>query len=203
MTYPAFQKIPRLNRDVVISEKIDGTNGLIEISRFPIMPGPKFSSDPVKPVATVGELNVFAGSRNRWLSTGQDNFGFAKWVQSNAEALAQTLGEGLHYGEWWGQGIQRNYGLAGKRFSLFNTHRWKGVDLSAVPQLNVVPELYTGPLHVNGMEWTVAEDVLYDLEETGSKAAPGFMKPEGVIIYHTAAKQYFKATIEGDEGHKG
>ncbi len=33
--YPAFGKIPRLNREVVITEKIDGTNGLISIERAP------------------------------------------------------------------------------------------------------------------------------------------------------------------------
>jgi hypothetical protein len=34
MTYPAFGKIPRLHRPVVITEKIDGTNGLMSIQKI-------------------------------------------------------------------------------------------------------------------------------------------------------------------------
>ena len=52
-----------------------------------------------------------------------DNHGFARWVSENAEELLK-LGEGRHYGEWHGKGIQRGYGLEEKRFSLFNVTRW-------------------------------------------------------------------------------
>ena len=38
------------------------------------------------------------------------------------------------------------------------------------------------------------------LKERGSQAAPGFMDPEGIIVYHTAANQYFKQTFDFDEG---
>lgn len=41
------------------------------------------------------------------------------------------------------------------------------------------------------------------LAEEGSTAVPGFMKPEGIMIYHTAANQYFKKTIEKDQEGKG
>ena len=41
-----------------------------------------------------------------------------------------------------------------------------------------------------------------NLRTSGSRAAPGFMKPEGVVIYHEAARQMFKMTIEGDEAGK-
>ena len=37
----------------------------------------------------------------------------------------------------------------------------------------------------------------------GSLAAPGFMKPEGVVIYHTAANIMFKKTFKNDEKGKG
>jgi len=36
----------------------------------------------------------------------------------------------------------------------------------------------------------------------GSVAAPGFPDPEGIMVYHTAASQLFKKTLEGDEGGK-
>lgn len=29
------------------------------------------------------------------------------------------------------------------------------------------------------------------------------MKPEGIVIFHTAARQMFKVTIENDESPKG
>lgn len=41
------------------------------------------------------------------------------------------------------------------------------------------------------------------LRKEGSFAAPGFMKPEGVIIWHTAARVGFKVTIEKDDEWKG
>jgi hypothetical protein len=49
-------------------------------------------------------------------------------------------------------------------------------------------------------EWLTAFE---RLGKSGSHAAPGFMKPEGIMIYHTAANQYFKKTFEGDEYGKG
>ena len=49
----------------------------------------------------------------------------------------------------------------------------------------------------------VFEHVLSTLKYDGSHAAPGFMNPEGIMIYHTAANQYFKKTFEGDEKGKG
>jgi hypothetical protein len=43
---------------------------------------------------------------------------------------------------------------------------------------------------------------LDSLASTGSIAAPGFMQPEGIVIFHTAASVLFKKTLGGD-GHKG
>ena len=36
----------------------------------------------------------------------------------------------------------------------------------------------------------------------GSVASPGFMNPEGVVIYHVKGNLMFKATLEGDDEHK-
>lgn len=36
------------------------------------------------------------------------------------------------------------------------------------------------------------DNTLYDLRRSGSVAMPGYMKPEGVVIYHTASHTYFK-----------
>ena len=40
---------------------------------------------------------------------------------------------------------------------------------------------------------------LIDLRANGSKAAPGFAKPEGIVCFHVAANAGFKKTLEKDE----
>lgn len=190
--YPKFGSIPRLNRDMVITEKIDGTNGLIFIY------DPDAEPESVLSVSSAEGDLIAAGSRNRWLTVSADNFGFAAWVSANADSLRADLGPGMHYGEWWGSGIQRGYGLPSgqKRFSLFNTKRWAGV-VFTTPSLGVVPVLdrYTFSL-------TRVNLVMEMLRTDGSKAQPGFMNPEGVVVYHAAANQMFKATLENDEKPK-
>jgi hypothetical protein len=47
------------------------------------------------------------------------------------------------------------------------------------------------------------DDILDTLRDEGSVAAPGFMKPEGIVVYHTAARTTFKVTLEKDEQPKG
>jgi hypothetical protein len=174
MEFKSFSKIARLSRDVIITEKIDGTNGLIAISED-------------------GEFAV--GSRNRWITPGDDNAGFALWAYTNMDELMR-LGPGYHYGEWWGQGIQRGYGLKEKRFSLFNVSRWE--DDEARPACcSVVPVLFRGPFETDYVDVALAS-----LARHGSKAAPGFMRPEGVVIYHVAGGYLFKKTIERDEAPK-
>jgi hypothetical protein len=41
------------------------------------------------------------------------------------------------------------------------------------------------------------------LVRDGSLASPGFMRPEGVVIFHIASNALFKKTIEKDEAPKG
>jgi hypothetical protein len=108
------------------------------------------------------------------------------------------LGEGAHFGEWWGQGIQRGYAQTEKRFSLFNAWRWNDQNPNRPACCGVVPNLYSGPFNTN-----VTEEIMTGLRVGGSAAAPGFMKPEGIIIYLSAARTYFKQTIEKDEEPKG
>jgi len=172
--FAEFNKISRLSRTCVITEKIDGTNASIFIDE---------------------DGTFLVGSRTRWITPEADNHGFARWAVANKDELMK-LGPGHHYGEWWGLGIQRNYGLKEKRFSLFNTARWS--DDSVRPACcSVVPVLYNGLFHTNAVE-----GALNDLVEHGSLAAEGFMKPEGIVIWHEAARIYFKKTIEKDEAPK-
>lgn len=197
-TFEEFRKIARLNRECTITEKIDGTNAQIFIVNA--VAAGLYPSVPPTIVIKDG-LYMFAGSRNRWLNPQEDNFGFAQWVLDHADALF-GLGEGRHYGEWWGSGIQRGYGLpkGEKRFSLFNTHKWTNgmhgsKEASHIPPMcHVVPVLYQGPFKTE-----VVGTQIERLKTLGSVAVTGFMKPEGVVIFHTHARQYFKVTVEHDE----
>lgn len=206
--FKGWPKTPRLNRVCIATEKIDGTNSAVIVE--PMEHEADYTNDAVALVQTpAGQwLAVYAQSRKRLLRPGKqtDNFGFAAWVKENALELACGLGEGYHYGEWWGSKIQRGYGLTDgeKRFSLFNAGRWhdsenNGIGKSAAPGcVSVVPVIATGTNIV-----VVAERALAELRECGSFAAPGFDNPEGVIVYHTAARQTFKVMCEDDELPKG
>lgn len=196
MEFRAWPKTPRLFKDIVITEKIDGTNACVIIRKDPGPMAWSIQSEKQVVVHTETDTEHFtvgAQSRNRLIHPEQDNAGFAAWVWENAEILAKTLGEGYHYGEWWGSGIQRGYGRTTKSFSLFNTHRWSG--LVSNFGLMSVPVLYKGPF-----EEEVIETVLRDLQVNGSKASPEFPAPEGIIVYHTASKQVYKVTLDGDGG---
>lgn len=186
---PAFEewpKIPRLSRDIVITEKIDGTNASILISDT----GEPFS------LGSGREVPFLCGSRTRWVYPENDNAGFARWAFENVEELLK-LGPGHHFGEWWGKGIQRGYNISPKRFSLFNVDRWE--NLAAVTNVvSTVPLLYRGPFSDEAVAHTLAK-----LASGGSVAAPGFNDPEGIVIWHTAARVMFKKTIKNDEKPKG
>lgn len=174
--FKEFPKIPRLNRTVIVTEKIDGTNACVVVSDAP----------------TFEERVVVAQSRSRIITPEADNFGFARWVKEN-ETILRQLGPGYHYGEWWGLGIQRGYGLKEKRFSLFNTSKWGETRPACC---HVVPVLAIW----NGFQ--AVEMGLAKLRAEGSLAAPGFMKPEGVIAFHGHSGASFKVTLEKDEAHK-
>ncbi len=187
-----FPKMARLSRECIITEKLDGTNAQIYITE---------------------DGKMLAGSRTRWITPEQDNYGFARWAEDHREELL-TLGPGRHFGEWWGQGIQRKYGMAEKRWSLFNVARWclhgetpattPTTDPRIVRTQDVLPPCcHLVPILYHGMFSTVSAAIaLDDLRNGGSKAAPGFMKPEGIIVFHVAGGIGFKKTIEKDESPK-
>jgi len=205
----AWPKIPRLNREMVITEKIDGTNAAIIIRE--LEPG---DLHPQMITATFTELTdenqqpyeglvgVFAQSRKRLITPEADNHGFADWVKTHADTLVEGLSVGRHFGEWWGQGIQRGYGMTEKRLSLFNVHRWDSeelfdqhlvdVGLDVVPTLLVHPRFCTTRIKV----------ALSELQTEGSLAAPGYGNPEGIVVRHQASGQLFKVTCENDDSPK-
>ena len=169
-----FPKVPRWSRDIIVTEKLDGTNASIYIG-------------------DAGEFLV--GSRTRWITPGKqtDNYGFAAWAHDNKNDLL-NLGPGHHFGEWWGKGIQRGYGLDERRFSLFNVSRWNEGRPACC---HVVPTLYNGENLSDAVGAALAV-----LTTLGSRAVSGFMDPEGIIVYHTASGTAYKKTCKNDETPK-
>jgi hypothetical protein len=158
---------------MVITEKIDGTNAAIVISE---------------------DGDFGCQSRKRLITPDNDNMGFAAWAYERRSELIAFLGPGRHFGEWWGKGIQRGYGMDRKVFSLFNSHRWgpQRASWELRPDgLDVVPTLFRGHFDLGTVESTKNE-----LKHLGSQAAPGFMDPEGVIIWHPASGAKFKSTFD-------
>lgn len=190
--FKEFPKIARLSREIIVTEKIDGTNAQIVIG---------------------DDQSIAVGSSNRWITPEDDNYGFAAWVRDNANELL-TLGVGRHFGEWWGQGIQRKYGMTEKRFSLFNTQRWAphGTNPKQIatqdPRIFKMQDVLPACCHLVPVLWRgtfntdVVDQLLETLRESGSQAAPGFDRPEGVVVFHTAGNVGFKKTL-GNDGAKG
>lgn len=182
--YQEFGKIYRLNREVIVTEKIDGTNGCVYVD------------------AVTG--TVAAGSRTRWLCEvtdgvtnwlNPDNHGFGAWVLAHAAELRE-LGHGFHYGEWWGAGVNKRYpNVKEKRFSLFNVSLW-GEKRPAC--CSVVPVLCRGI----GIQKHV-DAAMDHLRICGSMADPGNMRPEGIVAFHVPSETVFKVTLEKDEAPKG
>lgn len=183
--HPEFNKWPSIQRlsseTCYITEKIDGTNGVIHVSEDGL---------------------VLAGSRERWLSLPDgkpplkkdDNFGFASWVHERAEAL-KRLGPGYHYGEFHGGSIQRKYGLPTRRWASFEFWR-NGEQIHE--DVGFVPLLYEGEL-VDGL----IDNIVAKLNINGSVMYPGFIKPEGVVITFKNMKHAkFKRLCENDRLHK-
>ena len=78
LEFQEFPKMARLSREIIITEKIDGTNAQI----------------------LIGEDGSFSvGSRTRWITPDDDNHGFARWAYDNKDELMK-LGIGRHFGEW-------------------------------------------------------------------------------------------------------
>lgn len=199
--YPAWPKIKRdpLDLTMEITEKLDGTNGLIYITNECFA-----DTDPIVEV-DIDNLSwyVYAGSRKRWLSTGNtaDNFGFAQWVKDNYQFLIEFLGTGHHYGEWCGPGIQKNpHNLPSKTFYLFSQwwhqakDKWVESGKEWNPSLQVVPCLSRGPY---------SEEVItamMDLLLHSYKENPDAGVPEGIVAYFPELNKRIKRTYKYAEG---
>jgi hypothetical protein len=194
--FTGFSKIPRFSREVCVTEKIDGSNASILIDQ---------------------DGTFLTGSRTRWITLQDDNFGFSRWAHDHKDELVAGLGPGRHFGEWWGAGIQRKYGLKEKRLSLFNVERWvlHGQEPKQIltgdpritkmqgvlpPCVGLVPVIVQGSMDdINAM----VEYAMGVLTTQGSLAVPGWPNPEGIVIYHKAGNHSYKKSLVGDSGYKG
>jgi hypothetical protein len=215
ITFEAWPKTPRLSADrTSITEKIDGTNAAVIIQNLGPAGLEGFIPDPEATPPVIGRDNnayiVGAQSRKRLITPESDNYGFASWVWENREDIVDLLGSGRHFGEWWGRGIQRGYGMDRKVFSLFNyfrfskiaqeRHDWRnrarGINMATVPMISV-----------GKFSDTNIKDALDLLRENGSFASAEwgvlFDRPEGIIIRHADLGGNLKAFIENDDIPKG
>ena len=175
MKFEAYPKTPRFkNMGMTITEKIDGTNAQIIIDYDKI---------------------TVVGSRKRVITPEDDNYGFAKWAYENEEGLVDLLGEGRHYGEWAGLGIQKNpLDLPQKFFFVFNVHRHTAESFEKygdrAPDVRPVPTLYKGDFSSEIIN--TAHDALILNGTRVPEAGPNAKAPEGIII--SAFGQKFKLT---------
>ena len=171
-----FPKIPRWHKDVIVTEKIDGTNACIVI--------PEDGSP------------VVCQSRKRVITPGDDNYGFASWVHDNLPTIVHTLGPGRHFGEWWGVGIQRGYGLRERRFTPFAR---RGAVGEPAVEIGQGTGIWTLPVVAILSHPTAAVAEAHSrLALEGSLAVPGYRRPEGFVVYHSAAGQMFKVILNDD-----
>lgn len=180
MEFKSFNEIARLSSQVTVTEKVHGTNAQILIESY--------GTTESAPSGWI----VKAGSRTRWITPEDDNYGFAAWVLDNREALIKALGPGRHFGEWYGSGINSGYSMTKgeKRFALFKR---SFADKELPPGVGVVPVLYRGP-------WTsTCVESCMDILRKGSVIAPGFTKPEGVVVRFERNGAMFKQVFEAEE----
>lgn len=202
--FRAWPKTPRLFRDIVITEKIDGTNCAIIIEELDVDDPGSYRLAAVERDGVLYE--VAAQSRNRLITPGKttDNHGFAAFVQHNAEELFDLLGPGRHYGEFWGKGIQGRYVNQHptiKGFALFNTEKY--ATLKAWLPNPSGGEVLVEPAHVI-YEGPFSEKAVQDAMELMSKGS--WVSPlspaEGIVVFHTQSRQVYKVTLDNQDKGK-
>lgn len=184
MEFQAFNKILHIGKLFMsITQKIHGSNAQILIKKCE-------ESIYLVESGCYKEYIIKAGSRTRWLTPDDDNYGFCKWVMANQQELIEKLGEGRHYGEWAGPGINAGEGLKEKTLCLFNWRRYIGKELPK--NVTTVPMLYKGAISMDAIN-----NAMDKLRTEGSRLVPGYMKPEGVVIELDG--QLYKNVFDAEE----
>ncbi len=192
MEFKPFPDIKKLsNVQMNITQKIHGTNAQILIVEFP-----DNIEDAERWMVTADAIevdgkyyHVKTGSRTRWITPLDDNYGFAAFVEKNKVEFVRKLGVGQHHGEWAGPGINSGEGLKERTFVLFAFWNFPP-EKSLPPQTAVVPVLYSG-----SFDGTKIDETMEELKTTGSKLVPGFMRTEGIVVgaMGTRFKKVFSA----------
>lgn len=166
--FKAWPKIPRGSGEhLVVTEKIDGTNSCV--------------------IVQGGEV-VGTQSRKRMISPGDDNYGFAAWVETHKEEFA-AMGDGYTYGEWAGPGINgNNHALEEKTLFLFNTDRWGPHNPNTPKCCKVVPIIFEG-------DELDIETLMSDLKKSATT-----YEPEGLVVYSRNTRSYVKYTFKFANG---
>lgn len=189
MDFKAFPKIQPIDRlHMTITQKIHGTNAHIYVYKSFGVPAIWVGDKKVSDALFAHDIKV--GSRTRWITPEDDNYGFAAFVHEHKDEFIEKLGPGHHFGEWAGPGINSGEGLSEKTFILFNHRRWK--DKPLPPQTTVVPVLHTGRLDMVDIDLSMLK-----LKQEGSQLAPGFMRPEGIVI--EIGDQLYKKVFEPED----
>lgn len=182
MEFKAFEKIQRYEKGyATITEKIDGTNACIAFDLH---------------------RNLTVQSRKRIITpvaldgNGADNYGFAHYARTHEYDLWKFFGPGRHYGEWFGTGINRGYGMLERVFAPFNTGLFsrERVEAEAPEGVSFTPVMWEGLLtDLNvGVEY-----VMNELAEFGSFTKEGAgWAAEGAMIFSNQFG-YLKVPFEG------
>lgn len=169
--FKSFSKIDRFKGvTMLITQKLHGTNGQIYIYQ------------------TENGLELKVGSRTRWITPEDDNYGFAKFVYENKEEIIQKLGIGRHFGEWCGKGINSGEGLTEKEFFLFNPPFIQDFP----KRIRTVPLMYAGQF-----DEKIIDLYMNILKEKGSCLVPGYMSTEGIVI--TIEGKRYKKVFNAEE----
>lgn len=194
--FRSFGKIERIEKlTMTITQKVHGTNAQVNI----------YEDEK-------GVKQLKCGSRTRWLTRTDDNYGFCTHVEAHRDEFIEKLGLGRHYGEWAGKGINSGEGLDCRNFYLFN--HWKFEDKFKAqignPNLKLLPPntyvipvlvskiIYKGLNYENSFTNYVEYWMNY-LSRYGSRlyCAQGFRSPEGIVIQ--LGDQYFKKVFDPEE----
>ncbi len=189
--FKEWPKIPRGGggETITITEKIDGTNACIIVSE-----GLVIGAQSRTQLLCERELYIvegFIGEVGKW-ENRSDNYGFADYVRNNENELSK-LGDGYHYGEWAGPGIQKNHhNLEKKTLFLFNSDRWRDGRQERPAGVECVPVIYEG-------EWGphIIENTMKELWDTAKYKG---YHPEGIVIWYHKTRRYEKVTFENANG---
>lgn len=192
--FKEWPKIPRGGKGetITITEKIDGTNACVIVQETSIGPIVVGCQSRTK-LLSYREIEQYEDAINvtGWRDLGE-NYGFSAWVKANAEELSK-LGEGYHYGEWAGEGIQKNHhNIEGKKLFLFNSERWRDGRQERPAGVECVPVLYEGEKGDHTID-NVMDDLWHHAKHEG-------YHPEGIVIWYHKTRRYEKVTFENANG---